>query len=406
MDDTNVSFSTGDVATPHTLETHAYHIDTHINVKDAQTLVTADITSARNDTENESISTSDKKYGNVHLDDPIYNFFHCTDSDSTKIPPDTRNEIYSEAERKTENYNRQYATMGNDEKDEARTNVYEEVRAIKEPYNSSHKYDIQDYYEKYSPTTTKASIDTLFLSRHEICEKCARMKYSPVYTDRLIYTKESLFALEVVLCQRDDVSCFTFRDPREDPPNDPLRFQYDRNLQDYMLIYSYTKTNAAGIFYSHCWPQDVFDLTSLLKPNIYVLNYPCSVIANTQLYHRYVNNCYVRLSKAGCASMTFYRDRSTMINCMRCINYNNDNNLQDLPIYPMHQLKDCEYRRNRSSLLLLEPLLLTPELISSEHKKNTKNRVSERIRIIRILIAYALSFLILVSITFYIVYFT
>lgn len=405
VDDTNIRFSIEDIATPRTLETHAYHIDTHIDVTDAQTIVTADITSVRNDAENESISANGKKYDDVHLDDPIYNFFHCTGSNSTKIPPDERNETYSEAERKTKNYNRQYATMGN-EKDEARMNVYEEVKAIKEPYSSLHKYDIQDYYEKYSPATRKTSIDTLFLSRQEICEKCARMKYSPVYTDRLIYTKESLFAMEVVLCQRDDVSCFTFCDPREDSPNDSLSFQYDRNLQDYMLIYSYTKTNAASIFYSHCWPQDVFDLTSLLKPNIYVLNNSCyDVIANTQLYHRYVNNHYVRLSKAGCASMTFYRDRSTMINCTRCINYNNDNNSQDLPIYPMHQLKDYEYQRNRSSLLLLEPLLLTPELISSE-KKNTKNRVSERIRIVRILTVYALSFLILVSITFYIVYFT
>ncbi|CAL1682188.1 unnamed protein product [Lasius platythorax] len=303
----------------------------------------------------------------------------------------------------------------NDGKNEPRTNVralshiYEEVRAIKEPYSSLHKYDIQDYYKKYSPSTAKALIDTLFLSRHEICEECARMKYSPVYTDRLIYAKESLFAIEVALCQRDDVSCFTFRDPREDPPDDtPLRLQYGRNLQDYMLIYNYAKTNAAGIFYSHCWPRDVFDLRSLLKPNIYVLNYPCyDVIVNTQLYHRYVNNHYVRISKAGCASMTFYRDRNTMISYTRCISYNNDDS-QDSLIYSMHQSKNNEYRRNRSSLLLLEPLLLTPELINSGHKKNTKNRAlrSERVRIVRILIAYALSFLVLVSITFYIVYFT
>lgn len=369
-DNTNVRFPTGAIATPRILETHAYRIGTHIDVTDAQIVDTTDIISAKN-------------------------------------------EICFETEWNAKNYNRQYATMENDDgKNKARmgvralSHVYEEIRGIKEPYSSSHKYDIQDYYEKYSPSTTKALIDTLYFPRHEICEECARMKYSPVYTDRLIYTKESLFAIEVVLCQRDDVSCFAYRDPREDPADDNLRLQYDRNLQDYMLIYNYAKTNAAGIFYSHCWPRDVFDLRSLLKPHIYVLNYPCrDVIVNTQLYHRHVNNHYVRTSKVGCASMTFYRDSSTMISCTRRISYDNDD-LQNSPIYPIHESKDNEYRRNRSSLLLLEPLLLAPELASSGYKKNTENRVSERVRIVRILIAYASSFLILASITFYIVYFT
>lgn len=362
----NVRFPTEAIATPRTSETHACRIDTHIDVTDAHIVDTTDIISARN-------------------------------------------EICSEIEWKAKNYNRQYATMGNDEgKNEARTDVralshvYEKIR---EPYSSSHKYDIPDYYEKYSPSMTKASIDTLYLPRHQICEECARMKYSPVYTDRLIYTKESLFAIEVVLCQRDDVSCFAYRDPREDPADDNLRLQYDRNLQDCMLIYNYVKTNAAGIFYSHCWPRDVFDLRSLLKPHIYVLNYPCwDVIVNTQLYHRHVNNHYVRISEVGCASMTFYRDSNTMISCTRRSYINND--LQNSPTYPMHESNNNEYRRNRSSLLLLEPLLLTSELTSSGYKKNTENRDSECVRIVRILIAYALSFLILVSITFYIVYFT
>lgn len=414
-DDTNVRFPTGAIVTPHTLETHAYRIDTHIDVRDAQTVAIADIISARNDTAVAEDRSIDRKRDDIHLGNPIYNFFHCTSSNSTEISSDARNEICSESEWKAKNHNQQYAMMGNDDgKNEAGTNIgvssnaYEEIRAIKEPYSNLHKYDIQDCYEKYNPSTTKAFIDTLFLPRHEICKECARMKYSPVYTDRLIYIKESLFAIEVVLCQRDDVSCFAYRDSQKDLLDNIHRLQYDRNLQECMLIYNYTKTNAAGIFYSHCWPRDVFDLKSLLKPNIYVLNYSCrDVIVNTQLYHRYVNNYYVRISKAGCASMTFYRDNSTMISCMRCIDYNNDD-LQDSPIYLMHESKDNEYRGNRSSLLLLEPLLLTSELASSRHKKNTKTRAlrSERVKIIKMLIAYALSFVILASITCYIVYFT
>lgn len=418
-DDTNVRFPTGAIATPRTLETHAYRIGTHLDVTDAQTVATADIISGRNDTavaEDGSISVIDRKRDDIHLGNPIYNFFHCVGSTSTEISSDIRNEISSEIEWKAKNHNQQYATMGNDnEKNETRTsvavlsNVYEEIRAIKEPYDNLYKYDIQDCHEeKYSSNTTKALIDIQFLPRHEICKECARMKYSPVYTDRLIYTKESLFAIEVVLCQRDDVSCFAYRDSQKDLPDNIFHLQYDRNLQDCMLIYNYAKTNAAGIFYSHWWPRDVFDLRSLLKSNIYVLNYSCrDVIVNTQLYHRYVNNHYVRISKAGCASMTFYCDNSTMISRMRCINYNNDD-LQDSSICLMHESRDNEYRRNRSSLLLLEPLLLTSELASSGHKKNTKTRAlqSERLKIIRMLIAYALSFFILASITFYIVYFT
>lgn len=412
----NVRFPTEVRATPRTLETHAYR--THIDATDSQTVVIADITSERNDTavvEDRSISLIPIRHNNddIHLDNPIFNVFHCAGDDSTEILLAAKNEICSEAEWKAKNNNRQYAVMGNnDGKIEAPTSartlshVYEEIRTIKEPYNSLHKYGIQDYHKKYSPSTTEALIDPLFPPRHEICKECARMKYSPVYTDRLIYTKESLFAIEVVLCQRDDVSCFAYRDPQEDQPNDTVRLQYDLNLRDCMLIYNYSKTNAASIFYSHCWPRDVFDLKSLLKPNIHVLNYPSrDVIVNTQLYHRYVNNHYVRISKAGCASMTFYHDGSTIISCTRRISYNNDD-LQDSLIYPMHESK--EYRQNRSSLLLLEPLLLSSELASSRYKKNIKNRASrsERVKIIRILTVYALSFLILASITFYIVYFT
>ncbi|KAL6257666.1 hypothetical protein P5V15_011244 [Pogonomyrmex californicus] len=282
--------------------------------------------------------------------------------------------------------------------------VYEEVKMIKKPRNNLNEHDIRDYYEKYSPATAKTLIDTLFLPRHAICRECAKMKSSPVYTDRLIYMKESLLAIEVVLCQRDDVSCFKY----SHKDSNDIFYSHDRN-QDCMLVYSYVKTNSAGIFYSHCWPQDIFDLQSLLKPSIHVINRTyCNPIVNTQLYHRYINNYHVRISKVGYTPMIFCRERNILIDCTRNISHNNDS--QEPMIYQKRSRESHidERRGNRSSLLLLEPLLLMPELAVSEHQENTKNRVlrSERIKIIRIILAYVLSFLILTSITFYIVYFT
>ncbi|XP_018344727.1 PREDICTED: uncharacterized protein LOC108750037 [Trachymyrmex septentrionalis] len=249
----------------------------------------------------------------------------------------------------------------------------------------------------------KILIDPLFLPRHTICRKCARTKSSPVYTDRLIYTKESLLAIEVVLCQYNDVSCFKY--PHEDS-EDIFCSQYDQN-RDYMLVYNYTKTNVAGIFYFHCWP-DIFDLQSLLKPSIYVVNRTCcNLIVNTHLYHRCINSYHVRTSRAGCTPMMFYHDYGTIISSTKHISHNDS---EDPPIYQVHRSKGdhTEYRRNRSSLLLLEPLLLMPESADSERRENTKNKISqsECTKIIKIIIIYALSFLILTSITFYIVYFT
>lgn len=401
-----MSFSTEAIMTSHTPETHAYHIP-HVDVTNTQIckyVVAADNTSTKNDiliaTEEGSISAIDRKRD-------CTNFGNS--SDSRKIPLDAKNEVHLDNQRKAENYNRQQVMIGNHEttvRDLSNVDhVYEEVKAIKQPRNSLYEYDIQDYYEKYSPATAKTLIDTLFLSRHTICKECARTKSSPVYTDRLIYTKESLLAIEVVLCQYDNISCFKY--PHENS-EDIFCSQYDQN-RDYMLVYNYTKTNVAGIFYFHCWPRDIFDLQSLLKPSIHVVNRTCcNLVVNTHLYHRCINNYHVRISRAGCTPMTFYRDYGTLINSTKHISHNDS---QDPPIYQVRRSKGDhtdEYRGNRLSLLLLEPLLLMPESADSERRENTKNRISrsEHAKIIKIIMIYALSFLILTGITFYIVYFT
>lgn len=425
--DTNVRLSTGAVAILHT-ETHAYHTP-HVDATDirADKHVAADFTSARNDTliaaEDDSLivhgKNNDVSFGSLH------SLPHVID-DSTEYSSDVNHDRLT---RKAEQINyeiecakdqwkdrsRQYARRTNDDTGHetasicTSTNadhVYEEVRTTKEPCSL---YNIQDYYERYRPTAAETLIDTLFLSRHQICKECAEIHHqSPVYTDRLIYARKPLFAVEVVLCHRDDVSCFTHHSRRDEvSPILCSRYNADRD-RDRMLVYSYVKTNAAGIFYSHRWPRDVFDLESVLKPSIYVISRACNVVVNTQLYHRYVNNYHVRISRTGCAPMTFRQDCGTMVGTRR-ISCNDD--LQNSLNYRRHRLKsndNDEHRQDRSSLLLLEPLLLVPELASSEQHGKNKNPVlrSERTKVIKLLIAYVLSFFVLTSITFYVVYFT
>lgn len=388
---------------PHT-ETHAYRIP-HVDVTNMQICkyVAADSTSVKNDTsitaENGVISTINA-WNDANFDKPYGPFqsAHISMEDSSDMKIYVLREAGEAAcidenivdHWRIENHNRQYARITNDdaENEAASTcilsnsdHIYEEIKAIKE---------------------SRTFMEMLLLPQHKMCKECARTYFNPVYTDRLIYSKKSLLAVEVVLCQCDDVSCFKHLAFREGV-NRSLHSQYDRNLHDCMLIYNYTKANAAGIFYSHCWPQDVFDVKSVLKPNIYVINRTCNAIVNTQLYHRYINNYHTRISRAGCIPMIFYCERDTIVSHTKHISYNN-NSLQK-SLTKNDDIDD--YRRNRSSLLLLEPLLLMPESTSCVRGKNN-NRIlqSEEAKIVRIVIIYALSFFILASITFYVVYFT
>lgn len=397
----NASPSTVTITTPRNVpETHAYRIP-HVGVTNTQihkSVVTADNISARDDI---PIAAEKKKSIDKRCDGTDFGSSRCVD-DWRDVPLDARDEEYLD-DRKTENCNQRTTIVNETARILSNDHIYEEVRAIKEPRDSSYEYDIRDYYEKYSSATAKTLIDTLFLPRHAICRECARTKGSPVYTDRLIYTKESLLAIEVILRQRDDVSCFEYS--REDS-EDSFCPQYDRS-RDYMLVYSYAKTNVAGIFYFHCWPRDIFDLQSLLRPSIQVVNHArCNLAVNTELYHRRINNYHVRTSRTGCTPMIFYHDCRTLISCTTPISRNDSSD----PLYQMHRSRDDDIvnRGNRSSLLLLEPLLRMPESVDSENRGNIKNRLSqsERVKISRIIMAYVSSFLILASITFYIVYFT
>lgn len=414
----NLRLSNEVITTPHT-ETHAYYIP-HVDVTNTriEKYVAADSILTNNDTpvvvqDKLMISAIDRKKDCISFGNS-YSLSYFA-NDSAKYSSDEK--IHAQLMRKAEpidheidctkeqrkNHNRQYAGTANDDARNETTStrtlknvnhIYEEVRATKEPRSS---------------TAMKALINTLFFPRHKICKECMETYYhSPVYTDRLIYARKSLLAVEVILCHRDDVSCFQYCD-RQGKFSPILCSQYNADRdQNCMLIYNYVKTNVAGIFYSHWLPRDVFDLESILKPNIYVISRTCNVVMNTQLYHRYINNYHVRVSRAGCTPMTFRHDHGIIVDCTKRISYND--NLLDSLNYRRHQLKDDdndEHRQDRSSLLL-EPLLLMPELASPRQNRKNKKPVlrSERTKVIRISIAYALLFFVFTSITFYVVYFT
>lgn len=281
--------------------------------------------------------------------------------------------------------------------------VYEELNAL--------DCDIMDYYEKYSPTTAKTLINTLFLPRQKICKQCASSQDSPVYSDRLIYGKKPLYAREVCQFQQNDTLCFKYCS--ENGKHDTTLFsQYD-NSQHCLIVYNYIKTNASSIFYFYGEPRDIFDTKAALKPNILLISCDTKDVVNTELYHRCASNFYTRISNNGIAPMTFHMNHNDILSTIKHIGYDTD--LQNWmnyrnDVFRSHGFKQddaIEHRANRSSLLLLEPLLLMPELTSPRYRHG-KNRISqsEHVKIIKIVIVYTLSFFILATITFYIVYFT
>nr|XP_031850388.1 uncharacterized protein LOC116435202 [Nomia melanderi] len=280
--------------------------------------------------------------------------------------------------------------------------VYEEVNAF--------ECDIMDYYEKYSPTTAKTLINTLFLPRQKICKQCADLQNSPVYTDQLIYGKKSLLAREVHLFQQNDTLCYKYS-PENGKRDGTLFSQYD-NTQHRLLVYNCVKTNASSIFYSYGSVKDTFDMKTALAPNILLAGNRTKGIVNTDLYHRCASNFYTRMSNSGVAP-AFRINHNNILSTIKHVGYDTD--LQNWmnyrnDVFRSHGFKQddmIEYRANRSSLLLLEPLLLMPEF-TRPRNGHGKNRYaqSEHMKIVKIVIAYTLSFFIIATITFYIVYFT
>ncbi|KAK2583600.1 hypothetical protein KPH14_009542 [Odynerus spinipes] len=260
--------------------------------------------------------------------------------------------------------------------------IYEEVGRNKEPPYWS-EFDILDYYEKYSPTTAKTLINTLLLPRQKICKQCASLKYSPVYSDQYIYKKKPLYAREVSLHHLNDL--YYFKHSSQRMKCDTNIFSNDNDIQDHMPLYNYSKTTKSGIFYLSGPTKDIFDLKTTCKPELIIISSTVNVVndvVNTQLYHRYINDTYTRISNNGYIPMTFEVNHDYILSTIKNIGYDTD--LQNWINYRNNVLQSCsskqnelslpEHHPNRSSLLLLEPLLLMPDLTSTRQRHN-KNRI-------------------------------
>lgn len=251
---------------------------------------------------------------------------------------------------------------------------HEDATAIEEG-GSYDTRDVQDYkknyhevlYNHYGPSTAK-DLDIvkmrLFAQRSESYEECVRPQRS------LIYDREPLLAVEVVPYHQDGLSLKYLREGS----NDILYSQCNQSQERMLVVHSYVKTNAGNILYSQSSSRDTFDLNTVLEPSTRLINGAPNVQASANVS-------------------------------------NNDDSLDlmtRIPISQSNNEEDVEkHRRNRSSLSLMEPLLLMPELANSGHIRTTKRCTvrSERVLIIRIILAYVFTFLSLASITFYFVYF-
>lgn len=301
--------------------------------------------------------------------------------------------------------------------------VYEEVRTLDESDKIYEILNHQSVEDKYR--VLDSFVNNIFLPSHKICSQCAYgSRGSPViYSDTLIRCKRNLYAREAIfLCPEISSSQLYFQFysishfDRESPFND---------RQDFMPVLNLMKTHQSGILYSRSILNDVFDLRSNLEPRITLLGNEVKKIGeiNTQIYHRAVNFLYSRISKFGYPpSMIIPRIKSTRIfSSVKSTDYDENTSYwfnYDCDMKKQHDEKETRdeqhisaiseaHNNNRSSLLLLEPLLLMPEL-ASPRQKSAKNRIthSEHVKIVRMVIAYTLSFFLLAIITFYIVYFT
>lgn len=268
-------------------------------------------------------------------------------------------------------------------------------------HKSTDQLDIVDYYERYSPTTAKALINTLLLSRKEICKQCANFQDSPVYTDRLIYRKKNLSAREMSMTQFENTVNYKTSLPLSN---------YQHQSRDYMPIFNLPKTNASGIFYYPA-PLDVFDLKTSLEPDIILENSEFTGIVNTHVYHRYEGN-YSRIS-----IKNFPTNFETILgktnnfegDFNRFVNYHYQVKMRNTGGNSIIRGSQSfrESQPTRTSLLLLEPLIFMPNF--PQGKCNfSKSPISnaDSLTLAKIVIVYTLAFFIVTMITFYIVYFT
>lgn len=273
---------------------------------------------------------------------------------------------------------------------------------------SRRKNKIINYYEKYGTETAKTLINTLFIPAEKICRQCTEAreigKTSMVYSDRLIYGKQSLYAREVFFYHfESQTQQLFFR-----RCGDLIKFR-----DDYMPIVSLNKTIVSDFIYPHVNDQDIFNYNSPRAPDIlFIHKKVMNASSSTEIYHRVVINAYCRLSFITACKPMVFKDSQVV----KYLSHND--NLQSWMDSNKHATnsssKNCNdftlttarAHQHRSSLLMLEPLLMMPDFPTSR-SSSLKNRIthSEHVKIVRMVIAYTLSFFLLTIVTFYIVYF-
>ncbi|KAH0550449.1 uncharacterized protein LOC123262002 [Cotesia glomerata] len=298
------------------------------------------------------------------------------------------------------------------------------------------KNSIENYYEKYSVQTAKILINTLFLPSQKICQYCAVANKSVVYSDRLVY--ENRF-LEARL-----VDCFCQFYTKQLIFNQKNLFGGDS--RDYMPVFNVKKTNHSGLSYSLVEEPDIFDLNTL-GPSILLvgtlndldtegesklgkIDNLVSNHGNTDYYHRrMIDNCS-RISRKNIFRPKVFNnvnlearlrsEEAKNVDCddeiqywmdfnedTRLLSTKNSDEMFNLSAARLHNHNYNYSHNHRASLLMLEPILMMPDLENTNKRRSNKKRItrSEHVKIVRIVIAYTLSFFLLAIVTFYIVYF-
>lgn len=315
----------------------------------------------------------------------------------------------------------EYPVERDDEGDATIDHFYEEVGSADSPNG---RYEILDYRDKHRRENSKTFVNNLSTG-YKICARCARSRGSPVvYSDRLIHGRKTIYAREATLFN-PGLSArelyFKYRCSTGDfAVVNELAMISGELVGDYMPVLNLTKAGSPGILSFPSAHRDVFDLGTELEPCVSLLNGSSNADqSNTRVYHRSANQHYSRVSTIGRQQpMIFRRIKSnrkfSTIKSIGCdentinwMDYDYDMRTERSLAKGDEDQSPSIVQHNRSSLLLLEPLLLMPE-ITSTRKNLAKNRIthSEHVKIVRMVIAYTLSFFLLAIITFYIVYFT
>lgn len=258
---------------------------------------------------------------------------------------------------------------------------------------------LEDYYANFGSKKAKELIDSLFLSRNEICPDCARFYESPVYSDRYVYKKLPLLAKEAKMIQTSRTSVI-------------LQTQYfSESFLDFMPIYKFMKPNAAGIFYTVCLAPDLTDLKSSLEPSIVLLeksnHFSRVEKSKVQIFHKIVDKGYNRISEKGIIAPIFSPSKIKDVT----FEFKVDMNLESESHKLLKEMVNHEDRNNfeqdGENLVTLVPLLQVLSETTNAKFKFKKNSLShsEHINLMKIIITYVSTFIFLLSLTFYLVYF-